>query len=219
MYRARVPIIFQMLAVPRLRPNTGLRVLGNTRALPTQLRSSSSTSASKKTNLRDENIPHDIVTPVDPKTNALMQPILLRNLLASIDRSAYFYEMVSEVPTPLVKLVSKKHAFDRIKEQKRQARDRNAKRPDVKEVQISWSVEPGDIAHKLGKAKKELEKGNMVNLVIAKKKGVAPPTPAVRGSKVEEFLALLQDVGQQRRESAVTEMMTVLYLSPRQASA
>lgn len=77
----------------------------------------------------------------------------------------------------ICKLIDKKEEFDRLRNLKRKASDPStpssqaAAGSSSKEVQLTWSVSPNDLAHKLGKAKKEMLKGARINVVVTTKAG------------------------------------------------
>lgn len=58
----------------------------------------------------------------------------------------------------------------------------------VKELQMSWGIAPNDLAHRTKKIKEFLDKGNRLEILIAKKKGMAP----VEKERMEEVVSLLK---------------------------
>jgi translation initiation factor IF-3 len=169
--------------------------------------------------LHDEDIPYAIVTPVNPETNSLEPPVNLQTLLASINRQTHFYELVSRHPTPVVKLVSKRDAYLRQRDQTQRQREQRARAIDIKEIQMTWSIGVRDLQHKLDKMRSELGKGNVINLVIAKKKGVALPSPQLCEQKIKDVLDALGSVAVEHKTRTTTNTLAVLYLAPKPQSA
>lgn len=95
-------------------------------------------------------------------------------------------DVAALVQFPICKLIDKKDQFDKQRALKRSSSTStsntdpsNPGSPAVaqsalgtsKEVQLTWSVSPNDLAHKLTKARKELIKGARINLVVTTKSG------------------------------------------------
>lgn len=83
-----------------------------------------------------------------------------------------------------------------------------------KEVQLTWSVAPGDLAHKLEKVRQELEGGRKVDLVFASKKGQQVPTRQAMDDRVNGVLETLADVGKEYLPRELRRNMTALHLKP-----
>jgi len=88
---------------------------------------------------------------VDPETGRLNPPTALGDILSTINPKTHFVELVSEDPGPIVKVVNKKEAFDRYKEHKAKLKAVAKQQLDQKEIQLTWGVAQGDLAHKLKK--------------------------------------------------------------------
>ncbi|EWC48186.1 hypothetical protein DRE_02290 [Drechslerella stenobrocha 248] len=58
-----------------------------------------------------------------------------------------------------------------------------------KEIQISWGIDSHDLTHRLERAGKFLEKGNRVELMIAKKKGQSKVTP----ERLQEVMDVIEE--------------------------
>ncbi|SJX64312.1 uncharacterized protein SRS1_14960 [Sporisorium reilianum f. sp. reilianum] len=132
---------------------------------------------------------------VDPKTGSLAGPFNTRQILAKLDRTKFYLQQAvpaqpsratvaydpasppaSVDPAVLVqfaicRLVDKKEEFDRARNLKRKPDSAPAASSSSKEVQLTWSVTPNDLAHKLGKAKKEMLRGARINVVVTTKPG------------------------------------------------
>lgn len=194
------------------------------RHLSTLFPSSSSEPPTPKGPIRDESILHtsEYVRLVDPVTGSLAGPFNTKQILTKLDRTKFFLQQVAPAqpsqltvhydpssPTPIdpavlvqypiCKLIDKKEEFDRLRHSKRKPSDSTTSTTSSsKEVQLTWSVSPNDLAHKLGKAKKELLKGARINVVVTTKaggrkyiKGLNPKEDEKRGrllQEVERFL-------------------------------
>ncbi|CBQ68677.1 conserved hypothetical protein [Sporisorium reilianum SRZ2] len=158
---------------------------------------SSSTSSSSNRSPRDEAIirTSEFVRLVDPKTGSLAGPFNTRQILAKLDRTKFYLQQAAPAqpsratvaydpasppasvdPAVLVqfaicRLVDKKEEFDRARNLKRKPDSAPAASSSSKEVQLTWSVTPNDLAHKLGKAKKEMLRGARINVVVTTKPG------------------------------------------------
>lgn len=179
---------------------------------------------------------------VDPKTGSLAGPFNTRQILAKLDRTKFFLQQVAPaqssratidydpssppstvdasqlVQFAICKLIDKKEEFDRLRNLKRKSHNGSFNQTAAnstsssKEVQLTWSVSPNDLAHKLGKAKKEMLKGARINVVISTKpggrkyiKGLNPELDEQRGrllEHIEEFLCTDTQDAQQTAEQA-----------------
>ena len=180
------------------------------RSLPRN--ASSAASPRIRRHPRNDEIKHPVVQLVDAETERLHPPVSLREILASLDLKTHFVELVSVNPSPVVKIISKKDAFDRQKERKAKMRAATKNEIEQKEIQLTWGVASGDLAHKLKKVRQELEKGNRVDLVYAPKKGQRLPTPDEMEARVQETLGLLQDVGKEWKEREVRRGVAAIHL-------
>ncbi|PWN88237.1 hypothetical protein FA10DRAFT_303221 [Acaromyces ingoldii] len=157
---------------------------------------------------RDDLIRSRLVRLVDPETGSLSsRPQRPRDILASINRTQYWLVQVTKVGAeqdeqeggqrgrsseainidelPIVKLVSKKEAYDKQRAQKRAKASSDADgaaggtalgaSSAPKEVQLTWSSTPHDISHKLSSmVEKHLQRrgpGAKCTVVISSKKG------------------------------------------------
>lgn len=96
------------------------------------------------------------------------------------------------VQFPICKLIEKKQEFDKVRAAKRKSSSSSGSKDKAaggfgevrvgggaaltavgtsKEVQLTWSVSPNDLAHKLSKAKKDMLKGARINIVVTTKSG------------------------------------------------
>jgi translation initiation factor IF-3 len=156
---------------------------------------------------QNDRIEHRIVQLVDPETERLRDPVPLKDILASIDLKTHVVELVSELEGPVVKIFEKKELFRRAKENRAR---RKANRMEQKEVQMTWGVAPGDLIHKLMKVRRELEKGNRVELVYAPKKDQTLPTRREMEDKVQETVDLLADAGQEWRPRKIEKNIAIM---------
>lgn len=153
-----------------------------------------------------------VVQLVDPATKRLQPPTSVREIMSSINLNTHFVELVAEYPNPIVKVSSKKDAFDKLKASKERRKLQARQSIEEKEIQMTWGVARGDLAHKLNKVIEELRKGNRVELVFAPKKGQVVPTPRNMDIRVQEILDLTKDVGKEWKPREVRNVVTILHL-------
>jgi translation initiation factor IF-3 len=163
----------------------------------------------------NEYITHPIVRLVNPKTKALDPPKPLKEVIASIDTSVYNLELVAVNPDPIVRLLTKDdtrklHAKDRA-----EARSRRKSQASKKQIQMTWVVEPRDLMRKLEKGKKEIKKGNMVNVVLAKKKAVPLPSRGLKMKKMDEIKAIMADVADEWCPRSIGTQLAVMFFKPK----
>ncbi|KAG9038598.1 hypothetical protein FRB95_000820 [Tulasnella sp. JGI-2019a] len=143
----------------------------------------------------NENIPFHTVQCRQPDSS-LGPPTPLQTVLSQMNKSKEICILLSRTP-PVVKIMTKEEASEKRKADRLKQKAQKAAQAESKVIQMTWGVEPGDLSHKVAKMKKELEKGNHVELIMAKKKKVPVPPPAERDARVGEIVALLQDVGKE----------------------
>ena len=160
--------------------------------------------------LRDRDIPHRIVQLAN-EDGRLEPQIPLSHILASIDSKTHFVELVSGDPTPIVKIQSKKEHYEKQKAFQRRQKEVATARARM-EIQMTWNIEPGDLAHKLGKARKEFDKGNRVDLVFAPKVNQKPPHPDSMIARLDEVLDSLSDIAAEWSPRKMENGVAVLYL-------
>lgn len=176
---------------------------------------SNSSSSSKKppqksTILRDEDIPHPLITLVDPSTSSLLPPASLHDILVQLDRTRFSIVLVdSKAEVPVCRIIDKKAEFERGKARKSkatggegEATQQKAKAPagPPKEVHLTWGVTPHDLGHKLSKARDFLAKGSRVVVVLKDKKGVEKVGKGVQQSVVGNVGEALKGSGRLVRE-------------------
>jgi translation initiation factor IF-3 len=81
-----------------------------------------------------------------------------------------------------------------------------------KEVQLTWSVADGDLAHKLNKVRQELQRGNKVDLVFAPKAGTQVPNPVARKGRIESAMQILGGVAKEWKERRTRGLIVVIFL-------
>ncbi|KAJ3553954.1 hypothetical protein NM688_g3348 [Phlebia brevispora] len=146
-------------------------------------------------------IPHRRVRLVDPETNQLGPVVSLKLLVDDIQndpdrRKWQIVELVTEKPEPIVKLVDRREEYRKQRDHADKAKE-SKKVTGEKEVQMTWGVAAGDLAHKLKKAREALTQGYKVTIVYAPKKGQTFPTKDEMREKVRKTVELLEDVGQE----------------------
>jgi len=175
------------------------------------LRAMSSSTTGKR--LIDDNIPFRLVRLADSESGSLNPLAPLKSILNSIDRKTHHVELVADMPDPIVKIVDTKQAREKYKEAKKRAQA--AARAQVrKEIQLTWAVAEGDLAHKLEKVRRELVGGKKVDLIFASRKGQAAPTKQVKNARLEDILETLADAGKEYLPREERGNMTALHLKP-----
>lgn len=173
---------------------------------------------------RDEEIPHRLISLVDPISKALLPPALLRDLLNSLDRKRYFIIMVDPTKTPPVcKIMDKKEEFAKKRtpravpttpitasgENNSTTTSSSSSTPTPtpaapiikaqsgppKEVHLTWGVTAHDLGHKLAKAKEMLGKGHRLIVVMNNKKGAEVLDARGRAAVIENVAAVLEGHG------------------------
>ena len=169
--------------------------------------------------LRDEDLARrsSHVRLVDPKSGSLAGPFRTLDILARLDRTRYRLQQVVAAqkdagPTdpdaplseqnqyPICKLIDKKEEFDKQRALKK-AKAASAESVAAsaigsvsKEVQLTWSVSPNDLSHKLSKARKELVRGARINVVVTTKAGGKKYIKGFIPEEDERRLQLLRNI-------------------------
>ena len=79
-----------------------------------------------------------------------------------------------------------------------------------KEVQLTWGVAPADVAHKLRKARRDLEKGCRVVVAVAVKNGHRPSSRNELVAFGDEISKTLTGAGEECKEREITNRLMVL---------
>ena len=175
------------------------------------LRAASSSVPSKR--LINDNIPFKHVRLADSDSGSLHPFAPLKTILNSIDPRTHHVELVADAPDPIVKIVDTKKAREKYKEAKKRAQA--AARAQVrKEIQLTWGVAAGDLAHKLEKVRQELVGGRKVDLIFASRKGQTVPTKQAMNVRLNGVLESLADVGQEYLPREWRGHMIALHLKP-----
>ena len=175
------------------------------------LRATPSPTTGKR--LANEKIPFRFVRLADPESGSLHPLAPLQTILDSIDRKTHHVELVADAPDPIVKVVDTKQAREKHKEARKRAQAA-ARAQARKEVQVTWGVAAGDLAHKMEKVRQELVGGKKVDLIFTSKKGQVVPTRQAMDIRLQGVLDTLADVGKEYRPRAEQKDMTALYLRP-----
>lgn len=160
--------------------------------------------------LRNQDIPHRTVQLANEE-GRLEAPIPLSHLIASIDPKTHYVELVTADPQPIVKIKDKREEYNKLKAWNKKQKEAAASRVQ-KEIQMTWGVDSGDLAHKLKKARKELEKGNRVDLAFAPKTNQAPPKPQIMDIRLQEVVEMLSDIATEWMPRRVEKGVAVIYL-------
>jgi len=138
-------------------------------------------------------------------------PTPLSRLLASIDPQTHFIELVNENPKPIVKIRDKREQVKKEKEWNKRQKE-VASNNVQKEIQMTWAVEPGDLVHKLNKARKEVEKGNRVELVFAPKVNQRAPSPAIMDARMKNAAEKIAEFAREWKSRKVEHGVGIFYL-------
>ena len=115
---------------------------------------------------RDENIRSRFIHIVQPN-GRLGDPQTLYSSIQSIDRAAYYIEQYGDVDgIPVCKIINKKEARIAAKARKKH------KRPSAvtKYLELNWTIDKNDLAHRLAKLREFLEHGRRVEVFLSKKR-------------------------------------------------
>lgn len=126
--------------------------------------------------LKDELIPHPLVTLVDPHTNTLSPPTSLTKILSTMNRNQFSLLLVDpRHDPPICKFIDKKLTYAKAQAKRLAAKSIDSTKSNPsgppREVKLTWGVAPNDLIHKLSKAKELLGKGSRVSVVISNKSG------------------------------------------------
>lgn len=160
---------------------------------------------------------------VDPKTGSLAGPFPTKQILSKLDRTKFFLQQVAPpqasrstvsynpssppgsvdvaalIQFPICRLIDKKEEFDRVRNLKRKSTSPDTPTPPPvsggsKEVQLTWSVSPNDLTHKLSKARKEMVKGARINVVVTTKAGGRKYIKGLNPKEDERREGLLREI-------------------------
>ncbi|KAH0839553.1 mitochondrial carrier domain-containing protein [Lanmaoa asiatica] len=154
-------------------------------------------------------IPFDHVFVVDPETNKLSPTKQrLKDLLEN--RQKRVIELVASTPEPIVRVTTRSEVEARYREMKRAARRGAKVGEEPKEVQLTWGVARGDLEHKLRKARRDLEKGYRVVVVVTMKNRHRPSNRQQLVAFADEISGALCEIGKEWKEREFTERLMVL---------
>lgn len=162
--------------------------------LPLKVRhyqSSRGTSESKHTRSRrhDDAINDQLVQVVSQDSNALLPPENPRAILARINRKTHSLVEVSpsiENRVAVCRILSKEEAF---KHKKASTKKLKTKEKPPKLLELSWTIDPNDLRHKLDRMKGFLEGGRKVDLTIANKRARGARSREVTKEDRDKLLA------------------------------
>lgn len=157
--------------------------------------------------LINENIPFQTVQCRQPNTTSLGPPTPLATVLSQMNKSDVCV-LLSRTP-PIVTIMPKEEALEKRKADRAWQKAQKAAQAESKVIQMTWGVESRDLTHKVAKMRRELEKGNHVELIVAKKKNVPVPPPAEREARVTEIVARLQEVAKETSRTRSPFITTV----------
>ncbi|KZT62128.1 hypothetical protein CALCODRAFT_479325 [Calocera cornea HHB12733] len=184
---------------------------------PAALREPNASGNGKKpAALRNRDIPHEYVQMPDA-TGVLQPPEKLADILARIDSRKRYVVLVQDSPA-VVKIGN--HEEDRRAERARKDAAKAHRLADKsdKEVQLTWSVEPGDLAHKMDKLVEALGQGRRVSVLIAAKPNTRPPGDDKRHQLESRILKLVEDIAVQVQEQKRGRRHTQMFFAPKKTS-
>jgi translation initiation factor IF-3 len=155
-----------------------------------------------------KHIKHKIVWYQDPETGKLTERNL-QDLLASLD-STRTVQLVTVEPKPIVKIMQKGHRGN-LNERRDRIKTKS-KPPEHKEFQFTWSMGSRDFEHKLAKAREELAKGGIVDIVIASKPKQPWPPSREMEQKLDGIASGLSDVARERSHRETRNGIGALFL-------
>ena len=150
----------------------------------------------------------------------LLERINQKDPKAGLKFPEYFVQFIREkhnpddpASPPTVKIINKRDVYlgDKAKKEK----SFNA-RVVEKEVQMRWEISEVDFERKMEQVRKELQKGNRVNIAITVRGGakVRPPTLAAKLETVERIEEALKETGRSHHPPELDRRMSVLNYRP-----
>ena len=168
---------------------------------------------------RNEDIPFDLVHFVTEETRGLPRAQPLRSVLALIDRSREFVELVNARP-PIVKIISIKDAQRAEQEERARSTQHRKRSRGEKEVQVTWTAAEGDLNNKMKSAQRHLSNGDRVNLVFAPRSGRYKGfDQAKKAEIIGMFDDGLEEFGQKMSEDADTPRVVSVIWHPKEGVA
>ncbi|KAG6375031.1 hypothetical protein JVT61DRAFT_3810 [Boletus reticuloceps] len=119
-------------------------------------------------------------------------------------------ELVTSIPHPIVRITTRTEIEARYKDVKRALKEKKSAKVESKEVQLTWGVAPADVAHKMRKARRDLEKGYRVVVAVAMRHGHRPSSRRELVAFADEIADALVGVGQECKEREMTDRLMVL---------
>lgn len=144
---------------------------------PQRVARHTSAQPEQRTERWDEEITSRSIYLVDPTTNKIEpQPTTRFDVLSRLDRNTHrlihpndaFYNNL-----PVCKIINKKDAYTKQRQQKDDAKERKKvadKEKSVKTLELNWAMDTNDLGHRLSKVEEFLRDGRRVEVVLASKK-------------------------------------------------
>jgi translation initiation factor IF-3 len=205
---------FRVIAQTLLRPQAAayLPCVNQVARLHVRYKSRSSRGLKIKSRLRNQDIPYEQVHMVNE--DKVFVKLSLQQVLDSIDHKEQWVELVAERPNPVVKIVNKKAQLIKQKEMKK-GHHAATRRNIIKEVQLTWSSEQGDLEHKLARARTYLEIGARVRIVFMSKANGIPTPQAVMLQKLKDTVEMMADASTEERPVEWRRNMAIIHLRGR----
>ncbi|KAG8218271.1 hypothetical protein J3R82DRAFT_3882 [Butyriboletus roseoflavus] len=156
-------------------------------------------------------IPFRHVLVIDPETNKLSRTKQsLEVLLGTWSKQGRVIELVASTPEPIVRVTTRSEVEARYREMKRALRKGAKVGEEPKEVQLTWGIANADLEHKLRKAKRDLEKGYRVAVVVTMKRRHRPSNQQELVAFADEISAALCEAGEEWKAREFTERLMML---------
>ncbi|PCH41553.1 hypothetical protein WOLCODRAFT_163197 [Wolfiporia cocos MD-104 SS10] len=159
---------------------------------------------------RNHDIPFRVVRLVNPETRHLDPPASLSEVIARCEPKKEYVELVASEPEPIVKIIKSSEVFSKKMALKERQKGKGVR--EEKEVQMTWGISAGDLAHKMKRVRQELEKGNRVNLVYTRKKGQVQLSPQAMEERLKATVQSLEDVGKEWKSREGAGSAIILFL-------
>lgn len=151
---------------------------------------------------------------------ALLERVNQKDRTAGLKFPAYFVQFIREkhdpddpASPPTVKIINRRDVYRGDKARKEKSFHA---RVVEKEVQMRWEISEVDFARKMEQVRRELQKGNRVNIAITVRGGakVRPPTLTAKLETMERIAEALKETGRSHQPPELDQRMTVLHYRP-----
>jgi translation initiation factor IF-3 len=123
--------------------------------------------------------------------------------------AVYAVELVAENPDPIVRVIDIREDYRKNKEARKKKQDGAVKEM---QLQMTWSVDGGDLEHKLKKAREALEEGERVTFIVTRKRGQAIPKLEQMASTLQRIVDEIADVGKEWKERSIQGLTGTVWI-------